>query len=149
MKQDPYVDALLRRAERTGTKRQLETSVRGLEDLIEASLRSALVSRNEKFNTATGNAYQTVRLRTTEIEGFRSARDHVFSGIELNGKIVHDYGSNLGEVSRAAARRGAHFARSFESGLRVHSQIDQCCTTKYGPFWPTSRIQGCTRNRRM
>ena len=62
----------------------------------------------------TGNHYQSIRLGNESINGFRSMREDVFAGIDFTGKSVLDLGSNFGELSRLARRRGAREVAGIE-----------------------------------
>jgi SAM-dependent methyltransferase len=85
-----------------------------LKELILAALAVPYVSTSCKDAIETGNHYQSVAFGQTYSQGFRSDRGEFLDRISLEGKKVLDLGSNLGEVSRAARRRGACLVDGFE-----------------------------------
>jgi len=110
----PELKRLIDQAKKTGTQAQLEAVLTDLENLIVNGLTTKLTSSNPEFKTITGNLYQSLQLFSRKLGGFRSARENLFVGINIKEKVVADYGSNLGEISRMAARLGAAQVNSYE-----------------------------------
>ena len=77
-----------------------------LEKLIAEGLEANYIE-SCKDQIETGNHYQSVSLGTTTSLGFRASRERVLDLIDCRGATVLDLGSNLGELSRGARRRGA------------------------------------------
>jgi SAM-dependent methyltransferase len=61
-----------------------------------------------------GNHYQSVALGEVRTRGFRNDRTEFLDQIDFSGKTVLDLGSNLGELSREARKRGASLVDGFE-----------------------------------
>jgi SAM-dependent methyltransferase len=78
-----------------------------LQALITSALDLDYVSESCRDGIQTGNHYQSVRLGASVTTGFRSDRAEILDQIDFRGRTVLDLGSNLGELSRAARRRGA------------------------------------------
>lgn len=85
-----------------------------LRDLILHGLSEQYISRSCHDSIETGNHYQSVTLGDVETTGFRSHREELLDDIRFDGKSVLDLGSNLGELSRAARRRGAYLVDGIE-----------------------------------
>jgi SAM-dependent methyltransferase len=85
-----------------------------LKQLITRALQEKYVSESSQEKIQTGNNYQSVWLGDEKTNGFRALRDDVLDTIPFSGKRVLDLGANLGEVSRAAHRRGATQVDGFE-----------------------------------
>jgi SAM-dependent methyltransferase len=85
-----------------------------LRSLIERSLTLSYMSVSGSEKIKTGNHYQSVRLGEDQTVGFRTDRQEFLNQIDFGGKDVLDLGSNLGEISRLARSRGAHFVDGFE-----------------------------------
>jgi SAM-dependent methyltransferase len=64
--------------------------------------------------TLTTNAYQTVQVGDSDIQGFRTARSALLDMVDFRGARVLDLGSNLGEISRGARERGALLVDGYE-----------------------------------
>ncbi len=62
----------------------------------------------------TGNHYQSLLLGDERTSGFRTAREDFLDRISFDGRTVLDLGSNLGELSREARRRGAVLVDGYE-----------------------------------
>jgi SAM-dependent methyltransferase len=61
-----------------------------------------------------GNHYQSVVLGDKRTRGFRNDRTEFLDQIDFSGRTVLDLGSNLGELSREARKRGASLVDGFE-----------------------------------
>lgn len=85
-----------------------------LRRLIIDGLSAPYMSESCQDATQTGNHYQSVLLGEERTQGFRTGREGFLDQIEFNGHTVLDLGSNLGELSRAARRRGATFVDGYE-----------------------------------
>ena len=90
-----------------GTKEDLKA-------LILAALEANYTSESPYGRHQTGNHYQSVRLGDTYTEGFRGDREEALDLVSFDGKKVLDLGSNLGEISRSARRRGAYLVDGYE-----------------------------------
>ncbi|MBI2071256.1 MAG: phosphotransferase [Elusimicrobia bacterium] len=90
-------------------------SVRGkIRDVIQAAIDTPHSSLTYLENNRTSNRYQSVQLDEDWIKGYRTSRADILDKIPFKGKKVLDLGSNLGELSRGARRRGALFVDGFE-----------------------------------
>jgi hypothetical protein len=85
-----------------------------LEQLVRDALALPYMSESPYQATLTTNAYQTVALGASDIEGFRTGRGEFLDAIDFNGARVLDLGSNLGEISRGARDRGAMLVDGYE-----------------------------------
>jgi SAM-dependent methyltransferase len=87
-----------------------------LRDLILRGLRrrytSVATTTGEPIEA--GNHYQSVALGDVRTRGFRNDRTEFLDQIDFSEKRVLDLGSNLGELSREARRRGAALVDGFE-----------------------------------
>ena len=82
--------------------------------LITKALRERYTSESPQDRTPTGNNYQSILLGDEQTSGFRTLRDELLDLLPFEGSTVLDLGSNLGELSRAARRRGARLVDGFE-----------------------------------
>ena len=78
-----------------------------LKQVILDALAAKYTSESCQDGIKTGNSYQTLRLGDDVTAGFRGSRDSMLSRVRFGGQKVLDLGSNLGELSRYARRRGA------------------------------------------
>ena len=78
-----------------------------LRELIVTALELDYVSESCRGGIQTGNHYQSVRIGDVRTAGFRTDRDAFLDQIDFRGRTVLDLGANLGELSRAARKRGA------------------------------------------
>ena len=85
-----------------------------LRKLILEALRLHYTSQSPNDKIETGNHYQSLTLGDEKTEGFRSDREAFLDRIDFKGKHILDLGSNLGEISRAARKRGARLVDGFE-----------------------------------
>jgi SAM-dependent methyltransferase len=85
-----------------------------LKDLILEALAADYISESCQDAIQTGNHYQSIRLGDEDTTGFRSDRQEFLDRISFTDRTVLDLGSNLGEVSRSARRRGARLVDGFE-----------------------------------
>jgi hypothetical protein len=85
-----------------------------LKELILAGLETHYISESCQDSIQTGNHYQSIRLGDLETTGFRSDRETILDRISFGDRTVLDLGSNLGELSRSARRRGARLVDGFE-----------------------------------
>lgn len=82
--------------------------------LITAALASPYVSASPHAGVLTGNHYQSVLLDGQHTGGFRTSRSSVLDTVKFSGRRVLDLGSNLGEISRYARKRGASMVDGYE-----------------------------------
>lgn len=85
-----------------------------LRRLIMDGLSAPYMSESCQDATVTGNHYQSVLLGEERTQGFRTAREGFFDRIDFVERTVLDLGSNLGELSREARRRGATLVDGYE-----------------------------------
>jgi SAM-dependent methyltransferase len=85
-----------------------------LRDVILRGLDRDYISESCQDAIETGNHYQSVTLGDEQTQGFRTPRYDIFDEIDFEGRSVLDLGSNLGEMSRAARKRGAALVDGFE-----------------------------------
>lgn len=85
-----------------------------LEELIQQALETPFVSRSCKDGVETGNHYQSLGLSSARTTGFRDSREVFLDKIAFHNRKVLDLGSNLGELSREARRRGASLVDGYE-----------------------------------
>lgn len=85
-----------------------------LKALILSGLAERYVSTSSYQEIKTGNFYQTVQLGEQRAEGFRSDRSDLFAAFDFSGHRVLDCGSNIGELSRLARKRGAWLVDGYE-----------------------------------
>ncbi len=76
-------------------------------EIIRDALEIAYTSHSCKDDIATGNRYQTITIDGQAVEGFRTGRGDLFELFDFQDASVLDIGSNLGELSRLAAKMGA------------------------------------------
>ena len=94
------------------TEQQLLDLQQQIEQVLEAALSREVMS--ESPHQSTGNAYQTVRLGDGGRAGFRSVRENLLAGFEVDGRAVCDLGANLGEIARDLRRAGASQVDAYE-----------------------------------
>lgn len=97
-----------------GSRPQVPTMRDEMAELLRQGLSKEYISESCQDAIETGNHYQSVEIGGTVSEGFRSSRDDLLDRIGFEGKKVLDLGSNLGEMSRGARRRGASLVDGFE-----------------------------------
>jgi hypothetical protein len=85
-----------------------------LRTIITDSLTTQYISYSCKEAISTGNHYQTIKLNGCQLDGFRANRDSLLDAINFTGMTVLDIGSNLGEITREAYRRGSAKAHGLE-----------------------------------
>jgi SAM-dependent methyltransferase len=90
------------------------TITQELHDTIVRALHEPYISESCQDGIQTGNHYQSIRLGDTETIGFRSDREGILDSIDFESRSVLDLGSNLGELSRSARRRGARLVDGYE-----------------------------------
>jgi len=87
---------------------------RSLRNLIITSLGKKYVSKSSFMDYETGNRYQSVRLGSEVVDGYRSNRSDLFQTFDFSGRSVLDCGCNIGELSRLARLRGAKLVDGYE-----------------------------------
>lgn len=93
------------------------SDVPNLQGQVDALIREALSRRYTSVSSdgrLTGNRYQTVELLGGVREGYRLDRGAVLGRLNFTGLKVLDCGSNLGELSRLARKRGAALVDGIE-----------------------------------
>lgn len=85
-----------------------------LKEIIFKAIKTNYLSESCLDNIQTVNHYQSLILGETETFGYRSNRNVFMDQINFQGNKVLDLGSNLGQLSRNARKRGAYLVDGFE-----------------------------------
>lgn len=111
-------DAAARSGTRSGTWVELEMSdSANLQGEVDELVREALSRSYTSVSSdgrLTGNRYQTVDLLESSSKGYRLDRGGIMGRLDFTGLKVLDCGSNLGEISRLARKRGAALVDGIE-----------------------------------
>lgn len=78
-----------------------------LKQVILDALKQQYTSTSCHKDLPTGNRYQSVVMGDEFVKGGRNSRSDILDRVNFTGQTVLDLGSNLGELSRYARRRGA------------------------------------------